>query len=269
MSIDLSLSRPAMYTTWLDVVMLLANEISTGNVDFSRQELFNRVKSISQIDNFVLSASSEVAARLASSGFSLTGTPWTTIPIPQEEGGAFPANMGDGRCIGVLAGTSADTTAVWKIIITTAGNTSAAVYSLISFVEGSQGTGLAMTADNISTNTDVTVGDNSFVDGDTAWSIDDSFYFSLNLAPSFVWNLTTTLAAAYLLNAVHNSQAPNESRYGSLLYARVQAIFKGILDGKILPSAPDLNMVINMPYYVNSYGVEVDPADVETIDVWE
>ncbi len=51
MAIDLGASRPTMYSTWLDVIALLTTQVQTGEADFSNQDLFNRVRQISQIEN--------------------------------------------------------------------------------------------------------------------------------------------------------------------------------------------------------------------------
>lgn len=258
MSIDLGASRPTMYSTWLDVIALLTTQVQTGEADFSNQDLFNRVRQISQIENMIVAATARVRSEMAKYGFALTGDPWITPPIERGNSEGSRANIGDGKLIAVNAVSTADMTAVWKIAITTGGARAAAEYTLSSFVEGSQGTGLAMTDDNTSSNGDVIVGDNSFAEGLINWEPADDYFFSLNLAKVEIWAVVTTLAAAFLINSIYTEEAPNESRYGGILFGRAMGWLKKVHEGKIVPIGFTIDYSpIQIPYDITKAGVDI------------
>lgn len=265
MSVNLSKTAPIYFCTWVDVISLLATSVDTEKASFSQQEILARIRHTSQLDNYCAMATQFIRLQLAKISSNFTSTGWNTKPVPQQGGGAFRENIGDGDFVGLLV-NGTPKPAVWRVEITTPGNVAVAKYKLISYIEGIQGENLAMNADNTSSNGDVTIGSNSFIDGSKTWEIGDGYFFSVNTAKEEIWVLATTLAAAFLINSIFGENDPNESRYGGLLYNRATGMINKLSQ---LPEQTIIPMHEAMDYYINRYGQRVTPTDVLDVDTWD
>ncbi len=268
MTIDLGAARPSMYCTWIDVIGLVVVQASTGQSDFSAQEIFSKVRTISQIEGFISQASALVTSKLNILNMSLlAANPWSTIPLERGKEGGSPANIGDGSLLGIQVNEACDVCAVWRTEIATKGNLSTARYDLYSYVEGVQGSNLSMGNDNESSNGDVTIGSNSFLYGSRNWESYDSYYFSTILARQEIWMVTLTLAGAYLLNSVYTEESPNESKYGNILWSRGMSYLKDLQNGKSELSGMTVDMSpIQIPYEISVWGRDLTKYQTNLAD---
>ncbi len=255
----LKTSKRASYSTFLDIIN--ENEkIATEVIDQSSQDVADIVKHAGNLETYIYRADSTINGYLQRfysipTGFETVS--WATLPVADRGNGLKSVTAPRLGSVFVNNSTTVDPrTAVWKITFT-----STETFSLYSYLEGSQGTGLVPGTDTTSTNGDVTILAAAWENTGSITS-GDKFYFSIIDVDPLINMLSTKIATSMILNSVYNEEMPNDSEQAVRLWR--EAV--GILNKMQKPFEPDGIQIgqfsgqvatsIPIPYKINPIGFD-------------
>jgi len=247
MSIVLKDSKPRMFSTVLDVI-LFAPMIKTNSLNFNRNDSDfdeNPVASSYEVEKYIQNADSIINGYLRESYSAPSGlriTPYAKTPIADITNTSY-TNLLAVSVTGITAYT-----ALWTV--TASGEN---VYTLRSSLEGSQGGG-STTVDVVSSNSDVTVGSNSF-DGNIEKN--DRFYFSVIDCYDLINTISYMLATSLLLEEKYSEAIPNENFRPSNIWDKAIKLLEDLIDPEKPMSLKDKTASVStipIDYRVDSLG---------------
>ncbi len=258
----LKTSKRASYSTFLDIIN--ENEqIATEVIDQSTQSVPGITTYVGKIETEIYRADGIINGYLQkyySIPTSFDTASWSSIPVAAR-GNTLNSTTAP-RLGSVFINNSSTVdprTAVWKITAD-----SATTYSLFSYLEGSQGTGLVVSSDTTSTNGDVTILSAAW-ENTTSMADGDKFYFSVTDVDPLINSISIKLATATILSSVYNEQMPNDSdqairlwREGIALLNKMQRPFEsnGLRVGAY--SAQSVKS-ISVAYKISAFGTDESP----------
>ena len=211
--------KPRAFCTYWDVVSL-AQQISTEKIDVSEQlpYLFSVVKYKAQVEQFITQVDAMIWAKLRmyfpiGTILGAVSDSRATVPSPGNN------NQGDTELISVLLNNEVVDdvyTAAWTLHFTNSHE-----YNIYSSLEATQGTGWDIDdATNTSSNGEVTIQSDFWVENQAEFVRGDRLYFSVLRVHPFIQYCSNLLATSLAIVSLYVSESPNASEFGNTLWRR-------------------------------------------------
>lgn len=224
--------RSELFSTPLDILQMIL-DISTIRTNLSSlQNVVVRPEQhleyyIRQGDAIIKSYLAEAYPATTSWGY----TPWGSSPIvPINPQTGLIKNNGNVLLLNATISSTAKT-AMWRLVCTSTGDASSALFRMESSLVGIQGTGKAFNATSASTNLDISIASTDWIDNSASQSgfnaqAGDEWLFSVIATYPLIWTISTNLATALTLNSLFLGQSQGESPSGSIFFNRAMALLE-------------------------------------------
>jgi len=264
MAITLKDTKPAMFTTTLEVVSL-ASLIKTEklNFDINDDQSFSSPIIIrnAEVESYIIKADGIITSMLKAAYNAPTGLVVDTWSTPPRND--INNNNNDGL-LGIELLITSGSTAYWTVTFT-----SGTTYSLTSSLEGSQGSGTIGT-DLTSTNGEVKIGSNSFEAA--SYTTADKFYFSVINCYATVNSISSMLAASLILSEKYSEAVPNSNKYAEWLWDKAYKLLERLADPNdsmsLVAEAESIVETVSIDYKIDTLGEDDSSYLTEnTLDV--